>query len=92
MNFFIEGVFYVLMALAIVPIVLPYREAMTAKRSSMIANLKQGFGYVVTEQQVLHLLLVACISDIMIAPIVHLMPVIADDADHLQWESRPKPS
>jgi hypothetical protein len=54
-NFFIEGVFYVLMALAIVPIALPYRE------------------------RVLHLLLVACISDIMIAPIIHLMPVIADE-------------
>jgi MFS family permease len=78
-NFFIEGGFYVLMALAIIPMALPYREAITAKRSSIIANLKQGFGYVVTEQRVLHLLLVACISDILIAPIIHLMPVIADE-------------
>ena len=76
-NFYIEGVFYFLMALALVPISLPYREAVTATRSSMMANLKQGFSYVVTEQRVLRLLLVACISDILIAPIIHLMPVIA---------------
>ena len=38
-NFLIEGIFYVLMALAIFPIALPYREAMTARRTSVIANL-----------------------------------------------------
>ena len=78
-NFYIEGVFYVLMALAIFPIALPYREEMTAARASVLSNLKQGFRYVVTEQRVLRLLLVVCISDILIAPIIHLMPVIADD-------------
>ena len=31
-----------------------------------------------TERRGLHLLLVVCISDTFIAPIVHLMPVIAD--------------
>ena len=78
-NFYIEGVFYVLMALAIVPIALPYREAVTASASSVLTNLRQGFAYVVTEQRVLRLLLVACVSDVMIAPIIHLMPVIADE-------------
>ncbi len=78
-NFYIEGVFYVLMALAIFPIALPYREEMTAARASVLSNLKQGFRYVVTEQRVIRLLLVVCISDILIAPIIHLMPVIADD-------------
>ena len=77
-NFYIEGVFYVFMVLAVIPIALPYREEATASHSGMLDNLKQGFGYVVTEQRVLRLLLVACISDILIAPIIHLMPVIAD--------------
>ena len=78
-NFYIEGAFYFLMALALVPMALPYREAVTATRTSLLANLKQGFGYVVNEQRVLRLLLVACVSDILIAPIIHLMPVIADE-------------
>ena len=78
LNFYIEGVFYILMVLVMIPISLPFREAVTATRTSVIANLKQGFSYVVSEQVVLRLLLVACVSDIMIGPIVHLMPVVAD--------------
>ena len=78
LNFYIEGVFYILMVLVMIPISLPFREAVTATRTSVIANLKQGFSYVVSEQVVLRLLLLACVSDIMIAPIVHLMPVLAE--------------
>ena len=79
LNFYIEGVFYILMVLAMVPIALPYREAVTATRSSVLSNLKQGFSYVLSEQLVLRLLLVACISDILLAPVIHMMPVIADE-------------
>ena len=79
LNFYIEGVFYILMVIAMIPISLPFREAVTATRTSVFANLKQGFSYVVSEQVVLRLLLVACVSDIMIGPIVHLMPVVADE-------------
>lgn len=77
LNFFLEGVLYILMVLVMIPIALPYREAITARRASMLANLKQGFAYVLSEQMVLRLLLVACISDILLAPVIHLMPVIA---------------
>ena len=79
LNFFLEGILYVLMVLVMVPIALPYREAITARRASMMANLKQGFAYVLSEQVVLRLLLVACISDILLAPVIHLMPVIATE-------------
>ena len=79
LNFFLEGILYVLMVLVMVPIALPYREAITARRASMLANLKQGFSYVLSEQVVLRLLLVACISDILLAPVIHLMPVIATE-------------
>ena len=79
LNFYIEGVFYIFMVVAMIPISLPFREAVTATRTSVVANLKQGFSYVLSEQVVLRLLLVACVSDIMIAPIVHLMPVLADE-------------
>jgi len=78
-NFFIEGGLYVLMVLVVVPIRLPYREEITTKRSSVMANLRQGFGYVVSERRILHLLLISCIPALFIAPIIQLMPVIADD-------------
>ena len=79
LNFFLEGILYILMVLVMIPIALPYREAITARRASMLANLKQGFAYVISEQVVLRLLLVACISDILLAPVIHLMPVIASE-------------
>ena len=43
LNFYIEGVFYILMVLVMVPIALPYREAITATRTSMLANPEAGF-------------------------------------------------
>ena len=79
LNFYIEGVFYVFMVLAMVPIALPFRETATASRTSMLANLKQGFSYVLSEQVVLRILLVACISDVLLAPVIHLMPVLAEE-------------
>src|SRR5499433_4497808 len=56
-NFFIQGGLFLLMALMVVPLRLPYREASTARRTSVIADLKQGFRYVASERVILHLLL-----------------------------------
>ncbi len=78
-NFAIEGVLYVLMALAIVPIKLPYREEITATKSSVRTNLKQGFSYVASEPLIFHLLLLSYIPALFIAPVLQLLPVIADD-------------
>ncbi|MSQ16665.1 MAG: MFS transporter [Dehalococcoidia bacterium] len=76
-NFAIEGVLYVLMALAIVPIKLPYREEITAIKSSVKSNLKQGFTYVASEPLLFHLLLLSYIPAFLVAPVIGIMPVIA---------------
>jgi hypothetical protein len=68
-----------LMALAVVPIKLPYREEITAKRSSIIANLRQGFEYVWSERLIWHLLTLSYIPALFIASILQIMPAIADD-------------
>jgi len=78
-NFTIEGVLYVLMALAVVPMTLPYREEVTAKKATVTANLKQGFAYVMTERRILHLLLLSYIPALFVAPVIQIMPVIADE-------------
>jgi hypothetical protein len=78
-NFFVEGVLYGLIAFLMLPIALPYRGEITAVGSSVLANLKQGFSYVIGRRQILRLFLTACIADILIAPIIFLLPVIADD-------------
>jgi len=78
-NFFVEGILYGLMALLMLPIALPYRGEITALGSSVLTNLKQGVCYVIGRRQILRLFLTACIADILIAPIIFLLPVIADD-------------
>src|SRR5262245_19179567 len=52
-NFFIQGGLFVMMALMMIPIKMPYREEITARRSSVMANLKQGFAYVVSDRRIL---------------------------------------
>ena len=75
-NFFIQSGLFILMVLMVVPIRLPYREEMTARRASVTANLKQGFRYVASERVILHLLLLSFVSAIFAAPIIQIMPVI----------------
>lgn len=75
----IEGVLYVLMALVMFPIKLPYREEVTATKTSVKANLKQGFVYVLSDRRILHLLLLSYISALFVAPVLQIMPVIADE-------------
>ena len=76
-NFFIQGGLFLLMALMVVPLRLPYREASTARRASVIADLKQGFRYVASERVILHLLLLSYIPALGAAPIIQMVPVIA---------------
>ena len=76
-NFFIQGGLFLLMALMVVPIRLPYREEITARRASVIADLKQGFSYVASERVILHLLLLSYIPALFVASIIQMIPVIA---------------
>jgi hypothetical protein len=66
------------MAMMMIPIKLPYREEITARRSSVMANLKQGFDYVVSDRLILHLLMLSYIPALFVASVLQLMPVIAD--------------
>src|SRR2546425_588813 len=77
-NFFIQGGLLLLMALMMVPLRLPYREEGTARRASVLANLKQGFSYVASERVIRHLLLLSYIPALFVASILQMIPVIAD--------------
>ena len=78
-NFFIQAGLFVMMALMMLPIKLPYREERTARRASVMANLKQGFGYVVSDRLIRHLLMLSYIPALFVASVLQLMPVIADE-------------
>jgi len=78
-NFFIQGGLFVIMGVMMLPIKLPYREELTARRSSVMANLKQGFSYVVSDRLIRHLLMLSYIPALFVASVLQLMPVIADE-------------
>jgi len=77
-NFFIQGGLFLLMALMMVPLNLPYREEGTARRASVLTNLKQGFSYVASERVIRRLLLLSYIPALFAASILQMIPVIAD--------------
>jgi MFS family permease len=77
-NFFIQGGLFLLMALMVVPISLPYREEMTVRRASVLADLTQGISYVASERVILHLLLLSYIPALFVASIIQMIPVIAE--------------
>jgi MFS family permease len=76
-NFFIQGGLFLLMALMMVPLRLPYQEVRSARRASVRADLTQGFRYVASERVILHLLLLSYIPAFGAAPILQMVPVIA---------------
>jgi MFS family permease len=78
-NFFIQSGLFVMMAVMMLPIKLPYREETATRRSSVMANLKQGFGYVVSDRLILHLLMLSYIPALFVASVLQLLPVIADE-------------
>jgi MFS family permease len=77
-NFFLQGGLFLLMALMVVPIRLPYREARTIRRASVLADLKEGVRYVASERVILHLLLLSYIPALFVASIIQMIPVIAE--------------
>ena len=77
-NFFVQSGLFLLMALLVVPLRLPYREERTVRRASVLADLTQGVRYVVSERVILHLLLLSYIPALFVASIVQMLPVIAE--------------
>src|SRR5262249_21065513 len=76
-NFFIQGGLFLLMALMMAPLRLPYQEVRPARPASVRADLTQGFRYVASERVILHLLLLSYIPACGAAPILQMVPVIA---------------
>ena len=77
-NFFIQGGLFLLMALMVVPIRLPYREERPVRRASVLADLTQGLRYVASERVILHLLLLSYIPALFVASVIQMIPVIAE--------------
>ena len=74
-NFFVEAAAYVGVALMLLPMNTPYAEESTARRSSMIANLKEGFTYIWRDNRIIcHLMILNLMVATVFVTILTLLP------------------
>ena len=59
-NFFVESAAYVVTALLLIAMRVPYRESSTARRDTVLSNLKEGFRYIWRDNRItLHLIVLS---------------------------------
>ena len=86
-NFFVEGGAYIAMALLLIPMRTPYREAPATRRRSVGSDLKDGIGYIWKENRVLlHLMVLGFVPVLVFFPMTSILPaytseVLNADAD-----------
>jgi len=82
-NFFIQAACYVGVFLMVVPINIPHQDSSVATKHSMASNMVEGFKYVIRNQTILALILIALIPSLLIMPFTQgLMPVFAEEVLH----------
>ena len=86
-NFFVEAGGYIAIVILMMPMRTPYAEESTARRSSVLTNLKEGLRYIWSEDRIiLHLITLNLIVSTAFVPLLALLPaytgeVLNKDAD-----------
>ena len=84
-NFYVESVAYLITALLLIPMKTPYRQESTARLSSVLANLKDGFVYIWRDNRIiLHLIVLSFILNLVFLPIPALLPAYTSGVLHAQ--------
>ena len=79
-NFLVEGMAYLAAALLLIPMRTPYRGEATARRDSVLNNLKGGFLYIWRENRIiLHLIIMSFILTFCFIPLPALLPAYAGE-------------
>ena len=79
-NFLVEGVAYLAAALLLIPMRTPYQGESTARRDSVLNNLKGGFLYIWRENRIiLHLIIMSFILTFCFIPLPALLPAYAGE-------------
>lgn len=82
-NFFIQAVAYTGVFIMVLPINIPRKDFSGTSRHSMASNMVEGFKYVVRDQLIMALILVALIPSLLIMPFTSgLMPVFSEEVLH----------
>ena len=79
-NFFVEGGAHVVTALLLIPLRTPYQEESTARRSSVLTNLKDGITYIWRVNRIiLHLMVLNLILTMVFIPLPNLLPAYTSE-------------
>ena len=79
-NFLVEGLSYLAAALLLIPMRTPYRRESTARRESVLSNLRAGFLYIWRENRIiLHLIIMSLILTFGFIPLPALLPAYAGE-------------
>jgi len=81
-NFFVESMLYLVLALLIIPMRTPYREASKAHHASALTDLKEGVKYVWKDKPMLQLIVMSFIPNFLVQPCLYLLPVFAGAVLH----------
>ena len=88
-NFFVEAALLAMMVVLLVPMRARYGEESTARRSSVMGNLRDGLGYVWNENRViLHLILMNFVLVFAFRPIQSLLPAYTGEVLNLEEGAR----
>ena len=79
-NFFVEAGGYIAIVLLMMPMRTPYAEESTARRSSVVTNLKDGLRYIWSENRILlHLIILNLIVATAFIPLLALLPAYTSE-------------
>ena len=79
-NFFVESGLYVGMIVLLAPMKTPYRRESDAKKSSPLADLKEGLGFIFASREMLRLMVMNFVRTGVFMPLLLFLPAYTEEA------------
>jgi len=79
-NFFVESGLYAGMILLLAPMKTPHREESERRKASPLADLKEGFKYILASQEMLRLMLMNFVRTGVFMPLLLFLPAYTEEA------------
>ncbi len=73
-NFFVESVLYITLAVMVIPMRTPYREESSRRHSSAFSDLLEGVKYVARDKPILQLIVMSFVPNFLLQPCIYLLP------------------
>ena len=79
-NFFVESGLYVGMIVLLAPMKTPYRRESDAKKSSPLADLKEGLGFIFASREMLRLMVMNFVRTGVFMPLLLFLPAYTEES------------